>query len=87
MGMAFGIPKLHLQRFRLAAGLVFEQRQALRKNTVGESVSIFDVITCSGKTNRQGTQIHAGKVSKFILNSHRDPIGDQNGVQYLSQCI
>ena len=42
-----------------------------------------------GKTsNSRWTQFHADKLSIWALNSHLDPIGDQNHVQYLSRsCV
>ena len=35
-------------------------------------------------TTGRGTQIHAQKLSKFVLRSHLNPIGDQNDNQQLS---
>ena len=47
--------------------------------------SIFGVFTYLGKTsNRRGAQSCAEKLSMFVLNSHLDPIGEQNDVQYWS---
>ena len=31
--------------------------------------------------NRRGTQFHVEKLSKFVLNSHIDPIGERNDVR------
>ena len=44
---------------------------------------IFDDHVYVRTPNRRGTQSHAEKLPNFALNSHLDPIGDQNDVQKL----
>ena len=49
---------------------------------IGVSILCFYVLTLFGETpNRRETQFHAGKLSKFVMNSHIDPTDDQNDVQ------
>ena len=46
--------------------------------------SCLIIMFTSGKTNRRGMQFHVEKSSNFVLNSHLDPVGDQNDVHYLA---
>ena len=78
-----GIPETHLRRFRLAAGFFLcENNLPFWPNFVCCHIWCFHWFF---KTpNRREAQIHAEKWSKYFLNSHLDPIGDQSDVQHLS---
>ena len=75
-----GIPKPHLRRFRLAEGTFFlENGHAfLNKYCLGQQI-----VNMLKTPNRRATHSCAEKMTNFVLNSHLDPIGNQNDVQQI----
>ena len=86
----FGNPKYHLCLFLANVFSnfrhVFFQKGAFSSKTI--VFSCISWLCLFLKTpNRQETQFHAWGWSIFDLNSHLDPIGDQNDVWYVGLCL
>ena len=81
-----GVPKHHLRRSRLAADFfVWKPTCLFAKILVFVNLVQTVIFYLLLKTsNRRGTKKHAEKLSNFVLNSHLEPIGDQNDVLSLS---
>ena len=77
-------PQAPLTAFQACCISFLEKQRAFTKEMFAEICQPVMLLNILFKTpSRRGAQFYADNVSIFVLNSHLDPIGDQNAVQYL----